>query len=627
MLDSLLNIAIATPKTQVANIKFNKDEAVRLAREAEGEGAKIILFPKLNISSYTAGDLFFSTSFITECERAVSEYLKETENLEILSFIGVPVRHFGKLYAVTLAVFKGEILGAVPSDVQTEAEARYFSSLSDGFFVINYAGQDIDFSNKIIYECETLSSLRIFTESSIGFSHPFSIGAEAALAGATLILMPSAENEQIGARERLFRGLASYSERLISAVALANAGNGESTTDLVYSSNSFVFENGELLAERGAFAREEITYALCDFEKLENRRIMNTAFKSEVSCEFLYIPFKLDICESKIEKYEKSPFIPSDPSEQDRLASLAIRMQAEALAKRFIASRSKCLVLGVSGGLDSTLALLVCAEACEILGISRDKIIAVTMPCFGTTKRTKSNAVKLSLALSATVREVDIKKSVLLHFKDIGHNSDDYNAVYENAQARERTQVLMDIANELSGIVVGTGDLSELALGFATYNGDQMSMYGVNAGIPKTLLRLLVSYYAKNSTKEIARVLTDILNTPVSPELLPPKDNEISQCTENIVGPYELHDFFLYHFLKNGFAPRKIKRLASAAFSGIYDEGTVEGWLKIFLRRFISQQFKRSAMPDGVKILDISLSPRGELRLPSDANGDFLFER
>jgi NAD+ synthase (glutamine-hydrolysing) len=427
-----------------------------------------------------------------------------------------------------------------------------------------------------------------------------------------------------GRRESLFHTLASFSERGRCAVAFANATTGESTTDFVFSGNSFIFENGEMLSENKAFSDDELSFAVVDFEKLSHERMSDDKFISEMSGDFLYIPYSMELSETKIETYEKSQFIPKDENARRELCELTIKMQSQALAKRMKSAYAKCLVIGVSGGLDSTLALLVCAEACDILKISRENIIAVTMPCFGTTKRTKNNALSLADALGATVRVIDVKKSVLSHFKDIGHAENNYNVVYENAQARERTQVLMDLANELSGIVVGTGDLSELALGFATYNGDHISNYGVNAGVPKTLLRSLISYYASISEKKLARVLLDVLNTPVSPELLPPKDNEIAQCTEGIVGPYELHDFFLYHLVRYGFSPKKIRRLASIAFADNYDEKTVTAWLKLFLRRFVSQQFKRSALPDGVKLSKISLSPRGGLVMPSDADGKFL---
>ena len=626
MRDSLVKIAVASPKSEVANVKFNIEECISAVVKAESEGAKILAFPELSVSSYTAGDLFFQSSFIDACETAVREYLDRTRDIDVLTMLGAPIKNAGKLYDCIITTLRGEILGISVKSSLSRDEERYFSRLSNQSVAISYAGQLADMSESLIFEHYDMPRVKIFPTFASELERPCGIVGKAALAGATLISLAAARCEELSQRQKILSRLEAASDTCRCALLYANSGEGESTTDCVYSSNSFITELGRTLCEIPAFCEESLCCSVVDFEKIESERLRNNGFLTAEAEEFLYVPYNMELSDTDIGHIEKSPFIPKDEGECDSLCSLALKMQAHALAKRIKASRSKTVVLGVSGGLDSTLALLVCAGACDLLGMSRDSIIAVTMPCFGTTKRTKSNAVILSRSLGATVLQIDIKKSVTQHFRDIGHADDDYNVVYENAQARERTQVLMDIANERGGIVCGTGDLSELALGFATYNGDQMSNYGVNSGVPKTLLRSIISYYAKGADKQVRDALNDVLKTPVSPELLPPKDSEISQCTEGIVGPYELHDFFLYYFIRYGFSPRKIKRLAVAAFKDEYDADTVDGWLRLFLRRFVTQQFKRSAMPDGVKLLDVSLSPRGALNMPSDASFAFLIE-
>ena len=446
-----------------------------------------------------------------------------------------------------------------------------------------------------------------------------------AVSGATLIANPSSVIETVTSADRQAEKIAGDSDALVCAIICATSSEGESGTDAVYGGRCYVSECGEMLCECDAFAEDTLTYSECDFDKILAERLKNPEFESQDSTLYDYISFELapEIYELT-RKIEKSPFIPEDKAELAKRLERIRKIQSHALAGRIKRSYSKAVVVGISGGLDSTLALLVSADAVKLAGLPESALIAVTMPGFGTTARTKSNAERLSEALGADLRCIDIKAAVEQHFKDIGHNSDDFSVVYENAQARERTQVLMDVANAAGALVVGTGDLSELALGWATYNGDHMSMYGVNAGLPKTLMRHAVSYiadeYEKSGNKNVSDILCDVLATPVSPELLPPKDGEIAQCTEGIVGPYELHDFFLYYLVRYGFAPDKILRLAESAFADKYEKSVIEGWLRVFVKRFFAQQFKRSCLPDGPKVGSVGLSPRGDWRMPSDAS-------
>lgn len=624
MLDSLVKIAAVTPHIRVADPLYNAKECVKSAVRAYENGAHLLCFPTLSISSVTADDLFLQTAFIEECERAAELYLKETAELDIISFIGVPIRYFGKLYNAVLTIHKGVILGVTFKDCVSGEEERYFAPPPKERVTLSYAGQLTDASESLIFSCEDLPRVKI----SVCFADSLLCGSakisKAARSGASLIVCVGSLCERLGAFERVSCVL--KAESIINKCAIVSSFPSvfESTTDFVYSGRAYSFMLGETLNEKCAFSKDEILYSTVDFEAIEHDRTADSHFSCEASQDFVYVPYRTELKRTQIDFVNPTPFIIKDEGEREKTSALILKMQSNALARRFIAARARSMVIGVSGGLDSTLALLVCAGACDVLGIERSNIIAVTMPCFGTTKRTKNNAVELSHALGATLRTVDIKKSVLQHFKDISHSPDNYNVVYENAQARERTQVLMDIANALSGIVVGTGDLSELALGFATYNGDHMSNYGVNAGVPKTQLRSLVEYAIKGADKKLAGVLSDILKTPVSPELLPPSDGEITQCTEGIVGPYELHDFFLYYILRYGYSPRKIKRLALSAFSGVYGEREIDGWLRLFIKRFVTQQFKRSALPDGVALGEISLSPREGLKMPSDAYFDFF---
>ena len=441
-----------------------------------------------------------------------------------------------------------------------------------------------------------------------------------ALSGATLIINPSASDEATGKDEYRRNLVSGQSARLLCGYIYASAGNGESTQDVVFSGHNIIAENGTILKEAKRFANETI-YSVLDMSRLVGERRKNTTWQSEEKENYQVIPFHLNVTETKLERFiDANPFVPDAKGKRDRRCDEILTIQAMGLKKRLEHTKSQCAVLGISGGLDSTLALLVTARAFDLCGLDRKQILAVTMPCFGTTDRTYTNACELTKRLGATLKEVDIKKAVTQHFEDIGHDPSDHSVTYENGQARERTQVIMDIANKFGGMVIGTGDLSELALGWATYNGDHMSMYGVNASVPKTLVRHLVRYYADTCDEEaLSDILLDILDTPVSPELLPPKDGVISQKTEDLVGPYELHDFFLYHLLRFQCSPKKIYRIAKKAFEGKYEEEVILKWLKKFYWRFFSQQFKRSCLPDGPKVGSVAVSPRGDLRMPSDA--------
>ncbi len=620
MKNGIVKVAAATPAIRVADIKNNLAECITLAGEAEKRGVKILVFPELTLTGATAGDLFFNKTLLSSAEEALSEFAEATAELDIISFIGLPAMLSGRIYNAVCAVNHGDILALVPKTRLTADESRYFGTSDESFEVI-YAGQETYFGSDILLSCDSLDDLTLAVSVGYEISSPLSSVRLAALSGASVIINPYSAPELVAKPEKDREFLKSESLVTVSAIIRADAGFGESGTDGVYAGRSIVAERGHILAEAEPFT-DGLTVADVDIEFINHDRTVSGDFGGELS-DYTLVDFSVENEETVLENPPKKlVFIPEDEELENRLSSI-LAIQSNALAGRIKRSYSKGAVIGVSGGLDSTLALLATANAMDILGESRDKIIAVTMPCFGTTKRTKGNAERLAESLGATLKCIDIKASVTQHFADIGHNPEDYSVVYENAQARERTQVLMDIANAEGSLVVGTGDLSELALGWATYNGDHMSMYGVNAGIPKTLMRYIVSYYADKAEKDgslaVAEVLRDVLNTPVSPELLPPKDGEIAQCTEGIVGPYELHDFFLYYHVRFGASPEKILRLANAAFHIEYDEETIKGWLKVFLRRFFSQQFKRSCLPDGPKVGSVGFSPRGDFKMPSDA--------
>ena len=618
MKNGFIKVGAVSPALRVAGVSYNREECVRAARLAAECGTRLLVFPELSLTGSTAGDLFFHKNLLTSAERELEAYINETAELDLLSFVGLPALISGRVYNAVAAVFRGALLAVVPS---CTADTRYFAPAPEENIEVTFAGFDTILGTDVILSCEALPELSVAVCVGGDRGELFSVARAHAAAGATLIVNPAADAECVGLSERLSSFIKNESAALRCAYILAEAGEGESGTDGVYAGRSVIAECGDMLAEARAFEGGLIT-AVIDAERAQLSRVRAPGF--EESCGYDYISFGLEECETEIENPpSRLPFVPEDGEELKKRAEEILAIQSHALAGRISRSRSSGAVIGVSGGLDSTLALLVAVRAADILGLPRKKITAVTMPCFGTTARTKGNAESLAEALGVTLKCIDIKASVTQHFEDIGHTADNFNVVYENAQARERTQVLMDIANAEGALVVGTGDLSELALGWATYNGDHMSMYGVNAGVPKTLMRYLVSYCADKAEQsgegDAAKVLRDVLLTPVSPELLPPKDGEIAQCTEGIVGPYELHDFFLYYTVRRGFAPEKILRLAEAAFRGVYEREVIVGWLRVFLRRFFTQQFKRSCLPDGPKIGFVGLSPRGDFKMPSDA--------
>lgn len=620
MKDGFLRVACATPEIKVADCENNSNNIIKLIKEANDKGVSLVVFPELCITAYTCLDLFFQNELLDSAENALIKIVENTKNLDIISIVGLPIKKGGELYNCAAVIYHGEILAFVPkSNIPNYAEFqeyRYFSKACD-FDTITINGKKVPIGSKIIFSCSNIKEFKFGVEICEDLwvrTPPSNFLSDC---GANIIANLSASNEIVGKSEYRKELVKSQSARLISAYLYASAGFGESTTDLVFSGQNIIAENGVVLKESPSFS-SGLLYTEIDLQKIEEERRRNTTCKTYYSTNEIFFEFK----EKNIEltrMFAKHPFVPSDKTMLNQRCSEIITIQSMGLAKRLDHIGTKNVVLGLSGGLDSTLALIVVAHAFDKLKLDRNGIIAVTMPCFGTTSRTYNNVKKLAKSYSVTLKEVSIANSVIQHFKDISHDENKYDTTYENAQARERTQVLMDIANQNGAIVIGTGDLSELALGWATYNGDHMSMYGVNSSIPKTLVRFLVSYEADCSNNETALILKDILDTPVSPELLPPKDGNISQKTEEIVGPYELHDFFLYYFVRYAFKPKKILRIAKLAFKGIYNEEVIQKWLKVFIKRFFSQQFKRSCLPDGPKVGSVTLSPRGDFRMPSDA--------
>ena len=625
MKQGFVKVAAATPNVRVADVDHNLNEICRLIDETVSNGAKIVVFPELCVTGYTCGDLFSQEVLLKKAEKALNKIVSHTVGKDALIFVGLPYVVRNKLYNVAAVINQGELLGLVTKtylpNYNEFSEMRTFQPGPKVADWIMYEGEEIPFGPQILFECDEMSELVVSAEICEDVWAPAPPSIEAALGGATIIVNCSASDETVGKdayRERLILG---QSARLISGYVYANAGEGESTTDLVFGGHSIIAENGALLEESTRFINDTI-YSEIDVKRLVGERRKNTTFQVlDEYEELIRIPFSLEIEQTKLTRtFEALPFVPSSAEECRKRCEEILMIQAMGLKKRLAHTNCKSAVVGISGGLDSTLALLVVAKAFDLLGIERSCIESVTMPCFGTTDRTYQNACLLTQKLGATLREVNIKDAVRTHFRDIGHPEDKHDVTFENAQARERTQVLMDIANQTGGMVIGTGDMSELALGWATYNGDHMSMYGVNGGVPKTLVRHLVQYYADTCVdEELKAVLLDILATPVSPELLPPKDGEIAQKTEDLVGPYELHDFYLYYALRFGYEPSKIYRLAKESFAGMYDEETILKWLNTFYRRFFSQQFKRSCLPDGPKVGSVGVSPRGDLRMPSDA--------
>lgn len=634
MKHGFITLSAGVPEVSVAAPTKNAESICRLIDEAYEKNAAVLTLPELSVTGYTCSDLFFSDSLIKSAERAVESIIEHTKGKKMLVFVGVPVSAYGKLYNCAAVISNGELLGLVPKtnipNYSEFYELRHFTPAPETDSVVRFCGRDVNFGVHQIFSCAEMPSLRVSAEICEDMWVADTPSTHHAMAGATVIVNLSASNETVCKDAYRKMLVTSASGKLICAYVYADAGVGESTTDIVFSGHSMIAQNGAVTAETlpfaGEYGKSRIITSVCDLLHLEHdRRRMNTV-KPEYAEKYTVTEFSLDIKETDITGIiNPRPFIPGGREDKKAVCSRITDIQAAGLAKRIRASHAKGCVVALSGGLDSTLALLVTAKAFDMLGMSHKAITTVTMPCFGTTSRTRSNAEIMALELDTSFRCIDIKEAVDIHFRDIGHDPSDLSVVYENSQARERTQIIMDIANADGSLVIGTGDLSELALGWATYNGDHMSNYGVNAGVPKTLVRHIVSYFADEAEdggkESLARVLRDVLATPVSPELLPAKDGEIAQKTEDIVGPYDLHDFYLYHFMRWGETPDKIMREAEAAFADEFDSETIKKWLNIFLRRFYTQQFKRSALPDGPKVGSAALSPRGDWRMPSDADG------
>ncbi len=628
-----IKTACATPTVKVADCVFNSEQIVSQITYAAQQTASLIVFPELCVTGYTCGDLFLQPFLIKKAEEMVKSVLSKTKLLNIIAVIGVPIAVDSALYNCALVIYKGEILGAVPKihlpNFNEYCETRYFTSGKNVNKTITYADQQVLLSAKQVFCCNQIKDFTLGVEISNDLMAPLSPSADLALNGsATVIANLSASGEYAG-RSDYRRDLVKLtSSKLSCAYLYASAGPGESTTDSVYSAHNLIAENGKILNESVKFS-EGITYADIDVERLVHERRKNNLFISDNKEEMYRVHFDVVVRQTKLNrKFRKYPFIPSEAQDIRARCEDILTMQSIGLATRMQSAKIEHLVLGVSGGLDSTLALIVSVKALDILGLEHKNLHAVSMPCFGTTKRTKSNAEKLSLCYGADFTQVDITKAVKQHFADIGQDENTLDTTYENAQARQRTMVLMDIANKLNALVVGTGDLSELALGWATYNGDHMSMYAVNASVPKTMVRYLVSYETSLVNKQTQDVIHDILNTPVSPELLPPSGNgEISQITEDVVGPYQLHDFFLFYFVRFGFSPEKIFYMALKTFEGDYDRYTIKKWMQKFFFRFFTQQFKRSCLPDGPKVGSVSLSPRGDFKMPSDVQVRMWLDR
>ena len=619
-----IKVAAVTPSGKVADTVYNRQQIISGMEEAFLKGAKIIVFPELCISGYTCEDLFFQEKLLSSCMEQLHLIVSHTKGRDALLFVGLPLEYGGKLYNVAAAICNGRLLAFIPKmNIPSYGEfyeTRHFYPGKGLVGSISFDGETVPVGSDILFKAEGMEGLVVGCEICEDIWVPDSPGISHAMAGADVIVNLSASSETIGKDGYRRMLVEAASAKLICGYVYCSAGEGESTQDLVFGGHNIIAENGTVLGEARRFTNETI-YGDIDIDRLRmERRRMNT-FEVKENAPYLWIPFTLKREETVLERsFPALPFVPADTGERERRCEEILSIQSMGLKKRLAHTGCNSVVIGVSGGLDSTLALLVAARSMDLLGIERKQIRAVTMPCFGTTDRTYENACKLAKILGASLEEVRIGEAVKTHFRDIGQNPDDHDVVYENAQARERTQVLMDIANRENGLVVGTGDMSELALGWATYNGDHMSMYGVNAGVPKTLVRHLVRYYADTCrNKELQKVLLDVLDTPVSPELLPPVEGEIAQRTEDLVGPYELHDFFLYYMLRCGFPPAKIYRIARMSFAGQYEDEVILKWLKTFYRRFFSQQFKRSCLPDGPKVGSVALSPRGDLRMPSDA--------
>ena len=623
MRDGFISVACGTPKLRLADCHYNAEQTFTMMRQAEKAGVKLLVLPELGLTGYSCGDLFYQETLLRGAEEALTTVLEATRNLEVVTAVGMPLQKDNKLYNCAVIIQKGQVLGVVPKthlpNYSEFYEKRQFAAAPAENTTVTLLGKSVPFGNKLVFRCAELPELVLGFEICEDMWAPVSPSVTLAVSGATIIGNLSASNDIIG-KDGYRRQLVSMqSAKLLCGYVYSSAGEGESTSDVVFGSHQIIAENGTILQEsrfENGLRSSEI-----DVQKMCYERRRTQMF--DAAATVWEVPFSLTVADTKLTRYvAPMPFVPEDKADRDERCREILLLASLGLKQRMEHTGAKTAVVGLSGGLDSTLAVLITGLAMKMLDRPMTDIIAVTMPCFGTTSRTKNNAVILAEQLGATLRTVDISASVRSHFKDIGHDMEDHSVTFENGQARERTQVLMDIANQSGGIVIGTGDLSELALGWCTYNGDHMSMYGVNASIPTTLVRHLVGYLARdNADKDEALhdVLEDILDTPVSPELLPAVQGEISQRTEDLVGPYELHDFFLYYMLRWGFSPRKVYRLALYALGKQYSREIILKWLKTCYRRFFTQQFKRNCLPDGPKIGSVALSPRGDWRMPSDA--------
>ncbi len=620
-----IKVAAATPKIKVADVDYNTELICNQIDEAAKNGAKVLVFPELCLTGYTCSDLFWQSLMLEKVKEKTIEIAGYSKDYDMLIMVGIPYEHNGKLYNVAVVLHKGKILGMVTKkhlpNYSEFYEARHFTKGFEKAVTVDFAGQKVPMGMNILFKCENRPDMVVGIEICEDLWVPNPPSIRHTMAGATIIANLSASDEVTG--KSIYRRdlVAGQSARLICGYIYADAGEGESSTDLVYSAHNMIAENGRMIAEAKRFINQTV-YGDIDLDRIKNERRKMTTYDSKDEEDYTVVTFEMNMDNNELStKINNMPFVPGDIAKRNERCEEILTIQAMGLKKRLEHTNAKSAVIGISGGLDSTLALLVTVRAFDMLGRDRKGIVAVTMPGFGTTDRTYDNALKMIEKLGTTFIEINISDAANEHFKAIGHDSSIHDVTYENVQARQRTLYLMNLANQYNGFVVGTGDLSELALGWATYNGDHMSMYGVNASIPKTLVRHLVRYYADTCEDiELNKVLMDVLDTPVSPELLPPQDNgEIAQKTEDLVGPYELHDFFMYYMLRLGYTPKKIYYLARNAFEGIYDDETILKWLKTFYRRFFAQQFKRSCLPDGPKVGTVAVSPRGDLRMPSDA--------
>ena len=621
-----VKVAAATPHIRVADTQFNTQQIVEQISLAGKEGAELVVFPELCVCGYTCGDLFGQDVLLNGCVAALKTIAQSTKDSNILVFVGVPYKTDGVLYNCAAVVNGGKVLALIPKrhlpNYAEFYEKRNFQPYKGENRTVVFDGEEIPFGNKIVLRSEKDADFTVAAELCEDLWVPAPPSVSHALRGANIIVNLSASDETAGKAEYRRLIVGTQSGKTVSGYVYADAGEGESTTDMVFSGHNMICENGTLLAECRPFEDKGILYAEIDVHKLAfERRRINTFYDTSSLSGYAFVPFRAEGNWEKLTRIPaRLPFVPQGEQALGERAELILSIQAAGLKKRLEHTCAQSAVLGISGGLDSALALLVTVRAFDALKKERKDILAVTMPCFGTTKKTKDNALRLMHELGVTCRTVPIGDAVLQHFKDIGHDEKVRNAAYENAQARMRTMVLMDLANDHNGLVIGTGDLSELALGWATYNGDHMSMYAVNGSVPKTLVKFLIGYEAKRLGGEAGSALTDILNTEISPELLPPENGKIAQKTEELVGPYELHDYYLYYAVRWGFSPAKVFYLAKQTFAGVYEESVLKKWLVNFYKRFFSQQFKRSCLPDGAKVGSVSLSPRGDWRMPSDAS-------